>query len=301
MEGNNVELFDYLRVIWKRKILIIVMTLVGIVVVVGVMYSRTELPVTYKSVAVVKIGQKVVLAHQSGISYPVAYIENPGNLTATIPFLRYGMKAKEIPGYHLYSKQIGELSMLELILEGPDKGVEGVLKEIIDMMIDDHRIQTKASIVAYTNFIRKMEEDAKIYEANIALIHASLKEVKRREGRHLEQMVVNNAETKEGQTAFLNMLYLKTIDQEMELRELQGKLREIQYQHVTHQTTIGNIGKYKTEMIGKIKSTTVKPKKTRKKAIATIAVGGVTGLIMSLCIAFFMEYIEEAKARRKGK
>ena len=300
MEGNNAELFDYLRVVWRRKILIIVMTLVGIVVVVGVMYSRTELPVTYKSVAVVKIGQKVVLAHQSGISYPVAYIENPVNLTATIP-LRYGMKAKEIPGYHLYSKQIGELSMLELILEGPDKGVEGVLKEIIDMMIDDHRIQTKASIVAYTNFIRKMEEDAKIYEANIALIRASLKEFKRREGRHLEQMAVNNAETKEGQTAFLNMLYLKTIDQEMELRELQGKLREIQYQHVTHQTTIGNIGKYKTEMIGKINITTVKPKKTRKKAIATIAVGGVTGLIMSLCIAFFMEYIEEAKARRKGK
>ena len=299
MEGNNVELFDYLRVIWKRKILIIVMTLVGIVVV-GVMYSRTELPVTYKSVAVVKIGQKVVLAHQSGISYPVAYIEEPGNLTATLP-LRYGMKVKEIPGYHLNIKQVGVLSMLELILEGPDKGVEGVLKEIIDMMIDDHRIQTKASIVAYTNFIRKMEEDAKIYEANIALIHASLKEVKRREGRHLEQMVVNNAETKEGQTAFLNMLYLKTIDQEMELRELQGKLREIQYQHVTHQTTIGNIGKYKTEMIGKIKSTTVKPKKTRKKAIATIAVGGVTGLIMSLCIVFLMEYIVESKSRRKGK
>jgi capsular polysaccharide biosynthesis protein len=60
MEGNNVELFDYLRVIWKRKILIIVMTLVSIVVVVvGVMYSRTKLPVTYKAVAVVKIGQKV--------------------------------------------------------------------------------------------------------------------------------------------------------------------------------------------------------------------------------------------------
>ena len=297
MEGNNAELFDYLRVVWRRKILIIVMTLVGIVVVVGVMYSRTELPVTYKSVAVVKIGQKVVLAHQSGISYPVAFIEKPGDLTATIP-LRYGMKAKEIPGYHLNIKQVGVLSMLELIIEGPDKGVEGVLKEIIDMMIDDHRIQTKASIVAYTNFIRKMEEDAKIYEANIALIHASLKEVKRREGRHLEQMVVNNAETKEGQTAFLNMLYLKTIEQEMELRELQGKLREIQYQHVTHQTSIGDLEKYKTEMIGKIKITTVKPK-TWKKNI--IAVGGVTGLIMSLCIAFFMEYIEEAKARRKGK
>jgi len=295
MEEDAVELIDYLRVIWKRKILIIVMTLVGIVVAAAAVVMQKSPPVSYKADAVVKIGQRVSVAQQSGISYPVAFIEKPGDLTATIP-LRYGMKAKEIPGYHLNIKQVGVLSMLELIIEGPDKGVEGVLKEIIDMVIDDHRIQTKASIVAYTNFIRKMEEDVKIYEANIALIHASLKEVKRREGRHLEQMAVNNAETIGEQTAFLNMLYLKTIDQEMELRELQGKLREIQYQLVTHQTSIGDLGKYKTEMIGKIKSTTVKPK-TWKKNI--IAVGGVTGLIMSLCIAFLMEYIEESKRKRK--
>jgi hypothetical protein len=277
--------------------------LVGAVVGVGVVYSRPKLPVTYKAVAFVKIGQKVSLAQKTGVSSPDEYIENPINLTATIP-LRYGMKAKEIPGYHLDIKKVGAaLSMLELILEGPDKGVEGVLKEIIDMMIDDHRITTKASIVAYTNFVRKLEADAKMYQDNIASIHASLKEIKRREGAYLEKMAVKEAQTKKGKrgderTAFLNMLYLKTIDQGTNLRENQEKLSNVQYQLIRHQTTIGNLGKYKTEMIGKIKRTAVKPKKTEKIAIA---VGGVTGLIMSLCIVFLMEYIVESKSRRKGK
>jgi hypothetical protein len=66
------------------------------------------------------------------------------------------------------------------------------------MMIDDHRIKTKASVIAYTDLHQKMEDDAKIYQDNIALIDASIKEIKRREGMYLEEMAVNNAETKEG-------------------------------------------------------------------------------------------------------
>ena len=44
MEENTVDLFDYIRVIWKRKILIIVVTLVclGVGVGVGVKNSRSK-------------------------------------------------------------------------------------------------------------------------------------------------------------------------------------------------------------------------------------------------------------------
>jgi uncharacterized protein involved in exopolysaccharide biosynthesis len=52
-------------------------------------------------------------------------------------------------------------------------------------------------------------------------------------------------------------------------------------------------------MIGNIRSTTIEPKKENPRK--TITVAGVTGLIMSLFIAFLWEYIEESKARRKGK
>jgi capsular polysaccharide biosynthesis protein len=66
-----------------------------------------------------------------------------------------------------------------------------------------------------------------------------------------------------------------------------------------HQITLGNLEDYKTEVVSEIKSTaTVESKEEKNNAIA---VAGVVGLIMSLFIAFFMEYIEESKSRRKGK
>ena len=55
-----------------------------------------------------------------------------------------------------------------------------------------------------------------------------------------------------------------------------------------------------TELIGRVKSTTIESKEGRSLT-SIMAVAGVAGLIMSLFIAFFIEYIEESKSRRKGK
>jgi Na+/H+-translocating membrane pyrophosphatase len=104
--------------------------------------------------------------------------------------------------------------------------------------------------------------------------------------------------TKGDRSAFLNMLYLKTIDRESSLNDTQSSLRNIQMQIVKHQITVGNLGEYKTELVGEIKSTTIVG--LQKKRNYTV-VAGIAGLIMSLFIAFFMEYIEGAKSRRKGQ
>lgn len=305
MEEDPVELIDYLRVIWKRKILIIVVTLVGIVVGVGVvvMNSRSKLPVTYQADVLVKIGQKLILTPSSGVSAVVDYIESPGGLVGIIP-RKYGFKVTESPGYHLDVKQIGAVPMLKLILKGPDRGVERVLKEIVDMVIDDHRRKANVSAVLYTGFIKKLEADANMFQENIAVIEATIKELKRRGGMHLENMVATWAETKEeksggGQSAFLNMLYLKTIDQERDLSRNRKDLRNTEWQLILYQTTIGDREKYNTTMIGEVTNIALKPSK--KSIMHIIIVAGVAGLIMSLFIAFFIEYIEESKSKRKEK
>jgi uncharacterized protein involved in exopolysaccharide biosynthesis len=95
------------------------------------------------------------------------------------------------------------------------------------------------------------------------------------------------------------MLYLKTIDLERDLRGSRNDLRNTQWQLILYKTSIGDRKKYNTEVIGKAKNTTVTPKE--KSRIHIIIVAGVAGLIMSLFIAFFLEYIEESKLRRKGK
>ncbi len=307
MEENTVYLFDYFRVIWKRKILIIVVTLVCLLIGVGILVKNSRskpLRVTsYAAEAVVKVGRKLIFTPDSGVSSSIVYIEPPESLAVTIP-LKHGFKAEDTLGYHLDVKRIGNTAMLKLNLKGPDKGVKRVLEEVIGVLIDEHSSKTAASVAAYANFIKKLEADADIFHENIASAETSIKEIKRRGGAHLEDMVISEAETRErkskgGQSAFMNMLYLKTVDLERDLRGSRKDLRNTQWQLIQYKASIGDRKKYDTEKIGEVKYAIVITKE--KAAANAIIIGGVVGLIMSLFIAFFMEYIEESKSKRKGK
>ena len=305
MEENPVELFDYFRVIWKRKILIIVLILVciGIGVGVEVMNSKSKPPpvTSYIATAVVKIGQKVSLGINT---IGLAPMELPEILEESIP-LQYGGKVKENSGYHLDVKRIGATSMIRLTLKGSDIGVERVLKETVDMLVDKHRKKAKTSAAAYTSLIIKLEADARMVQENIAVIEASIIQMKTKEKMFIEHVDVTEEKIIEEKdvgdlSVIWNMLYLKTIDKQIDLSESRKELRNIQWQLLMHRTTIGNPEKLNTELIGEIKQSTIVEQKV-KSAITTITVAGVAGLIMSLFIVFFMEYIEESKSRLMRK
>jgi len=306
MEEDSVELFDYFSVIWKRKILIIVVTLVcTVAAVVAIVASVQEPLVTYRADAVVKIGKKVKLVPSGGIaSSVVEYIENPGVLAKTIP-LNCGIIAEKGTGYHLSAERISNLAMIKLNMKGPDRGVERVLKEVVDMLIDEHSIMVKDSVFVYRNFMKVMEADAEMLKKDIFVIDKSIKEMKRKEGEYLVSIETNAAVKSEDRTggdrsAFLNMLYLKTIDRERDLSNSRSALRKIQQQLSIHRITLGNLEEYKTKLVGEVKSAALKPdeaKSTKQK----IMLAGIASLIMALFIAFIVEYIEESKLRRKGK
>jgi hypothetical protein len=308
MEENPVELLDYFIVVWKRKILIIVVTLVclGIGVGVGVMNSMSKLPESYIAEVVVKIGKKVRLMSTSSISISnplVAYIEDPGLMVQTIP-LFFNAEVKESHKYRLGVKQVGSLAMIRLTLEGSDKGVERVLKGLVDRLIDEHSKKANDAVVAYKGYMKTLEADAKMIQKRIAVTEASIKEMKRKEGQYLVKIESRKTETQAednigDRSAFLNMLYLKTIDRERELSSSWAALRKIQSQLIMHQITLGNLEEYKTEVLGIVKYTVITPRK--RSNIDILIIAGVAGLIMSLCIAFFIKYIEESKSRRKEK
>ena len=303
MEENTVELFDYLRVIWKRKILIIVVTLVCIGVGVGVTNSKQKpkLPVKYSAEMVIKIGKKVNLAPFTGVASSVDYIEGPENLVTIIP-LKYWPKIKDASKYHLEVKQVGSLGMLRITLKGPDRRVERGLKELVDMLIDEHRVLAESSIIAYKNLIKKLKKDAEMLKGEIAVIAAGIKEMKKKEAKYLVDIDAIRGKEQIGgdRSAFLNMLYLKTLDKERDLSRNRANLRNTQWQLILYKTTIGSLVDFDTKMLGEVNNAVMKPKK-RKSPISFITVAGVAGLIMSLFIAFFTEYIEESKLRRKGK
>ena len=164
MEEDTIELIDYLRVIWKRKILIIVVISVCTGVGVGVKVKNSMsklLPVaSYFSDAIVKVGKKVKLELTEKYSSSVVeYIENPKDMLITIPLL-YNLNVKGASGYHLDVEKVGAYSMLKLTLKGPDTGVERVLGELVDMLLDKHRMKVEDSVIAYNNFMERLEADA---------------------------------------------------------------------------------------------------------------------------------------------
>jgi len=310
-EENTVELLDYLSVIWKRKILIIVVILVCMGVGVGVKAKKSKSkspPVTsYIADVVVKIGKKVELVlSKSYSSSVVAYIENPQDMMVTVPLL-YDLKVKGAPEYHLVVELVGALTMLKLTLSGPDEGVERVLGELVDVLLDKHHTKVEDSMIAYNNFIKRLDVDAERLMKDIDKANADVKEMKSREEEYMVRIDRPGAGTKEGvlggdRSAYLNMLYLKSIDRQKDLSNAWKDLRGIQRQLITHQITLGNLEDYKTEVVSEVKSAAIEElKKKKEKRDDTILVAGVAGLIMSLFIAFFMEYIEESKSRRKGK
>ena len=305
MEENPVELFDYLSVIWKRKILIIVVTLVGIGVGAGIGGVEKETGkkpvVTYCAEGMVKIGKRVKFDPTSGISSSnVSYIESPEELVKTFP-LEYDFKIRENPGYSLEVKQVGSLSMIKLTIKGTDRGVLGVLKGLMELLVEDHRNKAKDSVVAYKKYMKKMEIDAENLKKDIFAMDAQVSEKRKKiEERLITE--VEGDESKREQNTLLKMLYLSTVEnlQEKELAMRRQDLRMIQMKLTMQQITLGNLKEYKTEMIGEIRNTVIKQKEVREISIKEkIMIAGVAGLIMSLFIAFFVEYIVEVKSKRK--
>ena len=302
MEENNIELYDYLIAIWKRKILIIVMTLVCIGV--GVAMSK---PQAYRAEAVIKIGKKVKLVPTSGVMPIVDYIEDPGNFTKIMPH-KYGSTIDNDFGYSLKVKQIGKLSMIKLILEGADKGVERALKEIVDMLIDEHTSKAQDSVIVYREFMTKLEIDTEKIQRDITAIEisiremkASIREKKNAEGDFLSDMPSPTGEENVedsfmhggGRSASLMSLLLKTIDKERDLSDSRLNLVKIQWNHYQNKMVLGNLEEYKTELVGKIVTSATKH--------SNVKISVVVGFIISLFITFFWEYIVESKSRRKGK
>mgnify|MGYP001478197640 CR=1 FL=1 len=308
MEEKTVELFDYFSVIWKRKRLIIVMLLVSIAVGVGVAVKnlrKAKTPAILYSVdAIIKIGQMVKMTLNDAYLTPM---DEPVDLVETIP-LTYAEKVREVPGCHLEVIQIGKLPLIKLCMTGPDEKVKGLLEEIVDMINNEHRERAKKSALAYKEFIKKLETDARIIQGNISLIEASIIKMKEKEKATMLQMdsdadeaaSTEYVENMTNLSVIWNMLYLKTIDKEIDLSKSRQDLRNIQWQLLVHRTTIESLKKYNTRMVGEISMKSV-VKNSKESSTNIIIVAVVAGLIMSLFIVFFWEYIEESKARRKGK
>ena len=267
MEEDTVELVDYLRVIWKRKILIIVGTLVCMV---AAWVVSLRLPEIYRAEALMSIGKSVVSPSPFPFPFPSpGRLDTPENLIKSIP-VEYGLNEEEAVKYSLKAEVVRGTALIKLTQEGPDRRrVEELLKGVVNRLIDDHLRKSEGSIQPYRVLIGKLETDIKVIKKDMVESEAKLKKM------HTEKvdpvavaMVQNN------------------------LWGRKANLRNIQEELLLYRTFVDSLKEYKTEMIGGVKAgkTPVKPK---KKLIVLTA--GVVGLMMSLFLAFFIGYLRKAR------
>ena len=98
MEEDAIELIDFCRVIWKRKGIILIVTLTSIVIVGAISFMMSEI---YRAEALLSIGARLVSPPSPSPS--LAPLDSPKNLAKSIP-IEYSPHDEETPRYTLESE-----------------------------------------------------------------------------------------------------------------------------------------------------------------------------------------------------
>jgi capsular polysaccharide biosynthesis protein len=300
MEEGSVELIDYLRVIWKRKVLIIAGTLLCVAV--GVAVS-IRLPETYRAEILIRIGKTVntVSFFSSSPSLPsFSLIDTVGNLATSIP-VEYALE--EDLGDGLNVEVVNGTFMIKIRLEGlEERSTNEHLKKLADKFTSDQFKITERNIRHYKILIGVLESDIK--EIQNDLVQGPL------ELENKINMLISTEEDagvdiiSESDPVALMMIQNRSLsllnnilkmkesvrNNRMESRIKIRSIREIISQY---QLTIDTLMANRTRQVGEMESITIKPSRKRN-----IFLTGAVGLIMFLFLAFFMEFL--GKSRELG-
>ena len=274
MEEDTVELIDYLRVIWKRKILIIVVTLVcmvaGVVVSLWTKRPVPELPpVIYRAEVLIKVGMKL----GSPPSRAYQWIDDTKDLTKSIP-IEYDLNVEvKMVAAHI----------LKVSFEGIGKEkVEELFKGVINRLIADHLRIQEDSAHPFGDFIEVMEAESERIQKHISQAVARLNEI---------DIAKNDVDAASLVFDVQNQLFIN-----------KEKLGRIQHNIRIYRQDVSQLEYYRTKLIGgvEIRKTSSLIKKKRGMLVVII-IGALAGMMLSMSLAFFVEYLENVKKREEEK
>ena len=152
MEEDTVDLTDYLRVIWKRKILIIVGTLVCVIF--GVVMSL-RLPEVYRAEAILRIGATIDASNRRIL------VDQPRDMVKIIPVM-YALEDEEALGYNLSANVVPDSLLINIYMKGPDiEKVIELLGKISEKIVEDQNNVIETTIQSYMELIERSAERIK--------------------------------------------------------------------------------------------------------------------------------------------
>ncbi len=271
---EEVELIDYLRVIWKRKWLIFVITLLTIV---GTGIMSIRMPKIYQADALIEIGKVIAIPTTTATTPTTTPVTSPKEMVEYLSF-KYGSGPLIVNGREeegsLKAQVVEGTNLVRVTMEGPgQEKIKEILKRVIDDLIEDHFERTRASIQTYSAYIERLEADVRKIQREIKPAEEKIEKINP-DKEYLPLIIM-------AQNYLLNR---------------KDALRKLKQDILFYRSLTRDLERYKTKLIGEIKAkkNPVKPKVGRN-----ILLGGTVSLLFSIFLAFFVEYVEKAMIRER--
>jgi capsular polysaccharide biosynthesis protein len=280
---EEVELIDYLRVIWKWKWLIILGTSAFILAAGVISWLQ---PPSYQAKLILKIGQ-VTTVNENG-EFQEIMIDDPNSVQETVMSKPLLFSIIEENQLKLESRALiakaevvrrewreREANLIRFsIRAGSPEEVISLINSIAEEVIDQHR--KKFDEAMKINFLLQEE-----LEKQIAGIEEEIREVK---------STLSKIEGRSGDDVSVKiMLQADLAEKERTLSELRGKYRRVQLAN-------SPIGSENT----KILTPAIKPgRPVSPKKLLNITLAAMVGLMATVILAFFLEYLQKVKGEGK--
>lgn len=278
---KEVELIDYLRVVWKRKVLIILMTIFSIF---AVAVPNLLLPSVYETSLDLEVGKCCNIERTIGRLYS-EIIEEPEAISFYIqnyPFLARVSKKlnssllphqlKEMVKIRIEERKIPlpylqPVSQVNITVKG--KSPEEVMKVInciAEVIIQEHRRKFDELMKANQEYETNLKD-------NIADITQEIQEIKK------TLAYLNKRHPVDAPAVIV--LQSELVSRERILQDLNRELHTVQSAIIMSTNT-------------KLKNPPIEPKSPIKSnMLLNVIIAAVVGLMVALCLAFFLEYLQK--------
>ncbi len=312
MAQENTELIEYLRVFWKWKLLIILVTLVCAVTSGVVSFV---LPKIYQSSTILEVGR--VPRHRGtdreqiepiedieSISEVLqsdeilSKIEEKLNLTTTLERMRALLDVEPILGKYIGSRLQARLIKITFEEQDPQLTVN-VLNILSDLLIEQHLQEYQASIESLDEEMNNSQDEINLQDDYQKVVREEIKVAEKAIAEtkdELSQLSLKNMSP-------LEVLFLRTTlgDQEERIADFRRELKDVELsiQHLKNKVVYLEYMRALSENT-KVRDKAIKPDipiKPRKKL--NIIIGGVVGLVVAIMLAFFFEYLQTARMRER--
>jgi hypothetical protein len=287
MENDTINLIDCLRVIRKRKILVIAVSLICMVAAVVINLTLKEL---YRAEAIIAIGQKI--DPDIGYTLKSSVIDGTKNVKKNIYAISELNKKSS-----KYDFSVGRVNdtetMLRVVVKGTDMGsTKEILEEIVNELYDDHLRIRKNSIQYQKAYYER--ERVRLKTA-IETMKADIKEMNDDISYVRKQLVAMKAEKADPMSIgfFMKMNWDWERDDMVGVKKRNLSAAVSNYEKLDNSekeiTDSENREKDKTRMVGSVK---VRNVNLRAMKLFVPAAGAV-GFTISLFLILFIECVRE--------